>query len=93
MYMHDVEENRNREDFVCLIFWELSKCIEKKKFLWTSVAYRSEVLQTQGLWWRACPLSEEVPKTDGDEVPPRGDPSGSIPTQVWVGLVYGAEVK
>lgn len=30
MYMHDVEENRNREDFVCLIFWELSKCIEKK---------------------------------------------------------------
>lgn len=33
MYMHDVEENQNREDFVCLIFWELSKCIEKKKFL------------------------------------------------------------
>lgn len=30
MYMPDVEENRNREDFVCLIFWELSKCIKKK---------------------------------------------------------------
>lgn len=41
--MYDVEENRNREDFVCLIFWELSKCIEKKKFLWIFVVYRLEV--------------------------------------------------